>query len=280
PGFSGADLANLVNEAALFAARSNKRLVDHDDFERAKDKIMMGAERKSMVMSETEKTLTAYHEAGHAIVGLSVPDHDPVYKVTIIPRGRALGVTMFLPEEDRYSYSKQRLNSSICSLFGGRIAEELIFGPEKVTTGASNDIERATEIARNMVTKWGLSEKLGPLSYTEDNGEVFLGKSVTQTKHVSDDTAHAIDQEVREIIQRNYALAKNVLAEKSTILHAMAAALMKYETIDAEQIRKLMLGQDPGPPESWIDGNKPIDPPKSPADKPKPTPSAKPASQT
>ncbi|MDP9141008.1 MAG: ATP-dependent zinc metalloprotease FtsH, partial [Pseudomonadota bacterium] len=251
PGFSGADLANLVNEAALFAARSNKRLVDHDDFERAKDKIMMGAERRSMVMSEEEKKLTAYHEAGHAVVGLSVPEHDPVYKVTIIPRGRALGVTMFLPEEDRYSYTKQRLNSSICSLFGGRLAEELIFGPERVTTGASNDIERATEIARNMVTKWGLSDRLGPLSYSEDNGEVFLGKSVTQTKHVSDDTAHAIDQEVRKLIEMNYARAKRILEDNVDKLHKMSDALLKYETIDSEQIRRIMAGQEPGLPESW-----------------------------
>ncbi len=257
PGFSGADLANLVNEAALFAARANKRLVDHDDFERAKDKIMMGAERRSMVMSEDEKKLTAYHEAGHAIVGLTVPEHDPVYKVSIIPRGRALGVTMFLPEEDRYSYTKQRLNSSICSLFGGRIAEEVIFGPEKVTTGASNDIERATDIARNMVTKWGLSDKLGPLAYSDDNGEVFLGKSVTQTKNVSDETAHTIDEEVRKIIEANYARAKQILLDNIDKLHAMSAALIKYETIDSEQIRRIMAGQDPGVPESWTDGTRP-----------------------
>ncbi|QHS09546.1 ATP-dependent zinc metalloprotease FtsH [Sinimarinibacterium sp. NLF-5-8] len=253
PGFSGADLANLVNEAALFAARANKRLVDHDDFERAKDKIMMGAERRSMVMSDDEKRLTAYHEAGHAIVGLSVPDHDPVYKVTIIPRGRALGVTMFLPEEDRYSLTRERLNSQICSLFGGRLAEEIIFGADKVTTGASNDIERATEIARNMVTKWGMSDRLGPLSYSEDNGEVFLGKSVTQTKHVSDDTAHAIDEEVRQVIERNYQRAKQILESNLDKLHAMSDALMKYETIDAEQLRRIMAGQDPGVPESWTD---------------------------
>ncbi|MES2883334.1 MAG: ATP-dependent zinc metalloprotease FtsH [Pseudomonadota bacterium] len=255
PGFSGADLANLVNEAALFAARFNKRLVDHDDFERAKDKIMMGAERRSMVMSDDEKKLTAYHEAGHAIVGLTVPDHDPVYKVTIIPRGRALGVTMFLPEQDRYSLSKQRLNSSICSLFGGRLAEELIFGPEAVTTGASNDIERATEIARNMVTKWGMSQKLGPLSYGEENGEVFLGRSVTQTKNVSDDTAHEIDREIRLIIEHNYETAKNILVEKNDILHSMAEALIKYETIDAAQLARLMRREPPGLPESWIEGN-------------------------
>jgi cell division protease FtsH len=284
PGFSGADLANLVNEAALFAARANKRLVDHDDFERAKDKIMMGAERRSMVMSEEEKKLTAYHEAGHAIVGLSVPEHDPVYKVTIIPRGRALGVTMFLPEEDRYSYTRQRLNSQICSLFGGRLAEEIIFGPEKVTTGASNDIERATEIARNMVTKWGMSDKLGPLSYTEDNGEVFLGKSVTQTKHVSDDTAHAIDGEVRRVIESNYTLAKQILQDNLDKLHAMADALIKYETVDAEQLRRIMAGQDPGPPESWTDGNRPGGTPRAAGSDAAPAapaaPPPKPASQT
>jgi cell division protease FtsH len=249
PGFSGADLANLVNEAALFAARANKRLVDQLDFEKAKDKIMMGAERRSMVMSEKEKRLTAYHEAGHTIVGFHVPEHDPIYKVTIIPRGRALGVTQFLPEEDRYSYTKQRLNSSICSLFGGRIAEELVFGAENVTTGASNDIERATDIARKMVTKWGLSQKLGPLSYAEDEGEVFLGRSVTQHKNVSDDTAHAIDREIREIIDGNYQLAKNILVERMQVLHAMAEALMKYETLDSGQIRRVMNGEPPGEPE-------------------------------
>jgi cell division protease FtsH len=197
PGFSGADLANLVNEAALFAARANRRVVSMDEFERAKDKIMMGAERRSMVMSEEEKKLTAYHEAGHAIVGLSVPEHDPVYKVTIIPRGRALGVTMFLPEQDRYSTSKRRLESRIATLFGGRVAEEVVFGKDSITTGASNDIERATDIARSMVTKWGLSDKLGPQTYAEDEGEVFLGRSVTQHKQVSDVTAHVIDEEIR-----------------------------------------------------------------------------------
>jgi len=255
PGFSGADLANLVNEAALFAARSNKRTVDMSEFEKAKDKIMMGAERKSMVMNEDEKRMTAYHEAGHAIVGLKVPEEDPVYKVTIIPRGRALGVTMFLPVEDRYSNSKQRLESKISSLYGGRIAEELIFGAEKVTTGASNDIERATEIARNMVTKWGLSDRMGPLSYSEDEGEVFLGRTVTQHKHMSDDTAHAIDEEVREVIERNYLRAKTILTEYMERLHAMADALMKYETIDREQIDAIMRGEDPPPPADWIDGD-------------------------
>ena len=265
PGFSGADLANLVNEAALFAARSNKRLVDHNDFERARDKIIMGAERRSMVMSDEEKKLTAYHEAGHAIVGLNVPDHDPVYKVTIIPRGRALGVTTFLPEEDRYSTSKQRLNSRICTLFGGRIAEELVFGPEKVTTGASNDIERATETARNMVTKWGLSDKLGPLAYSEDEDEVFLGRSVTQHKNISDDTAYAIDREIREIIDSNYARARTVLETHLDILHNMAAALIKYETIDSDQIHRLMQGKDPGAPGSWNDSARPQPPPYRPA---------------
>ncbi len=253
PGFSGADLANLVNEAALFAARANQRTVDMEKFEKAKDKIMMGAERKSMVMSDAEKKLTAFHEAGHAIVGLSVPSHDPVYKVSIIPRGRALGVTMFLPEEDRYSYSKERLESQISSLFGGRIAEELIFGSESVTTGASNDIHRATEIARNMVTKWGLSEKLGPLVYSEEEGEVFLGHSVTQHKQVSDETAHLIDEEVRSIIDRNYKRAEKILKDNTEKLHLMAEALMKYETIDTEQIKDIMAGKEPRPPEDWTD---------------------------
>ncbi|MEL7297966.1 MAG: AAA family ATPase, partial [Pseudomonadota bacterium] len=257
PGFSGADLANLVNEAALFAARANRRTVGMDEFEKAKDKIMMGAERRSMVMSEDEKKLTAYHEAGHAIVGLNVPDHDPVYKVTIIPRGRALGVTMFLPEEDRYSYSKQRLKSQIASLFGGRIAEEQIFGADSVTTGASNDIERATEIARNMVTKWGLSDRLGPLSYSEEEGEVFLGRSVSQTKHVSDGTAHAIDEEVRSIIDENYARAAKILKDEEDKLHVMAQALIKYETIDTDQIKDIMEGREPRPPADWTDGGEP-----------------------
>jgi cell division protease FtsH len=253
PGFSGADLANLVNEAALFAARANRRTVTMDEFERAKDKIMMGAERRSMVMDEQEKKLTAYHEAGHAIVGLTVPEHDPVYKVTIIPRGRALGVTMFLPEADRYSTSKRRLESRITTLFGGRIAEELIFGLESVTTGASNDIERATEIARNMVTKWGLSDKLGPLTYSEDQGEVFLGRSVTQHKQVSDVTAHAIDEEVRSVIDTNYRRAKAVLESRLDKLHKMSDALMKYETIDESQIKDIMEGREPKPPAGWDD---------------------------
>jgi cell division protease FtsH len=257
PGFSGADLANLVNEAALFAARANKRLVDMDDLEKAKDKIMMGAERRSMVMKEEEKLLTAYHEAGHAIVGLSVPAHDPVYKVSIIPRGRALGVTMFLPEEDRYSHSKEHLESNISSLFGGRIAEELIFGPEHVTTGASNDIKRATEIARSMVTKWGLSDRLGPLAYGEEEEEVFLGRSVTQHKNVSDDTAHTIDEEIRAFIDRNYGRAEQILKDNLDKLHAMAKALMKYETIDDSQIADIMAGRKPRPPADWEDDSEP-----------------------
>ncbi len=257
PGFSGADLANLVNEAALFAARANHRLVGMDEFEKAKDKIMMGAERKSMVMSEDEKKLTAYHEAGHAIVGLSVPSHDPVYKVTIIPRGRALGVTMFLPEEDRYSYSKERLESQIASLFGGRLAEELIFGPDSVTTGASNDIHRVTDIARNMVTKWGLSEKLGPMTYSEEEGEVFLGHSVAQHKNVSDETAHIIDEEIRNIVDRNYDRAKQILEDNLEKLHTMAQALIRYETIDKDQIDDIMAGRQPRTPADWDDTEPP-----------------------
>ena len=257
PGFSGADLANLVNEAALFAARANRRTVDMEQFEKAKDKIMMGSERRSMVMSDDEKRLTAYHEAGHAIVGLLVPSHDPVYKVTIIPRGRALGVTMFLPEEDRYSYSKERLESQISSLFGGRIAEELIFGPESVTTGASNDIQRATELARNMVTRWGLSERLGPLTYSEEEGEVFLGHSVTKHKTVSDQTQDLIDEEVRCIIERNYQRSTRILKENEKRLHVMADALIRYETIDVEQIKDIMEGREPRPPQDWSDQSPP-----------------------
>ena len=253
PGFSGADLANLVNEATLFAARANLRVVSMEHFEKAKDKIMMGTERRSLVMSEQEKLNTAYHEAGHAIVGYLVPEHDPVYKVTIIPRGRALGVTMYLPEEDRYSISKQRLESSISSLFGGRIAEDMILGSGGVTTGASNDIERATEIARNMVTKWGLSDRLGPLTYSEDDGEVFLGRSVTQHKQVSDETAHTIDEEVRTIIDENYARAERLLKENVDKLHTMAKALVMYETIGATQIKDIMEGREPQPPEDWDD---------------------------
>ena len=254
PGFSGADLANLVNEAALFAARANKKLVTMEEFEKAKDKIMMGAERKSMVMSDKEKLNTAYHEAGHAIVGRLVPEHDPVYKVSIIPRGRALGVTMFLPEEDRYSISKTHILSQICSLYGGRIAEEMTLGKEGVTTGASNDIQRATEMAHNMVTKWGLSEELGPLMYSEDDGEVFLGRSAaTPTKSVSNETAKAIDKEVRKIIDECYARAQTLLEENRDKLELMKDALLEYETIDTEQINDIMEGKKPRPPSDWSD---------------------------
>lgn len=256
PGFSGADLANLVNEASLFAARSNKRIVDMREFELAKDKIMMGAERKTMVMSEKEKRNTAYHEAGHAIVGRLVPEHDPVYKVSIIPRGRALGVTMFLPEEDRYSLSKRALESQICSLFGGRIAEEMTLGFEGVTTGASNDIMRATQLARNMVTKWGLSEKLGPLMYAEEEGEVFLGRSAgSQHANVSGETAKMIDQEVRRIIDDCYGTAKRLLDENRDKLEMMADALIKYETIDSDQIDDIMAGRVPREPRDWQGGS-------------------------
>ncbi len=252
PGFSGADLANLVNEASLFAARSGKRIVEMKEFELAKDKIMMGAERKSMVMSEKEKQNTAYHEAGHAIVGRVVPEHDPVYKVSIIPRGRALGVTMFLPEEDRYSLSKRALISQICSLYGGRIAEEMTLGFDGVTTGASNDIMRASQIARNMVTKWGLSEKLGPLMYAEEEGEVFLGRGGGgQAASFSGETAKLIDSEVRSIIDQCYGTAKQILTDNRDKLDAMADALMKYETIDAEQIDDIMAGRTHREPRYW-----------------------------
>ena len=256
PGFSGADLANLVNEAALFAARSGRRLVGMEEFEKAKDKIMMGAERKSMVMSDKEKMNTAYHESGHAIVGRLVPEHDPVYKVSIIPRGRALGVTMFLPEEDRYSLSKNGILSQICSLYGGRIAEEMTLGKDGVTTGASNDIQRATEMARNMVTKWGLSDELGPLLYVEDEGEVFLGRSAASaSKSFSSDTAKAIDKEVRKIINECYARAKKLLEDNREKLEMMKDALMEYETIDADQIADIMSGNKPRPPADWNDTN-------------------------
>lgn len=258
PGFSGADLANLVNEAALFAARANKAEVNMIEFEKAKDKIMMGAERRSMVMNEKERRLTAYHEAGHAVVGLHVPDHDPVYKVTIIPRGRALGVTMFLPEEDRYSYTRMRIESQIAGMFGGRAAEELIFGLEYITTGASNDIEKATELARNMVTKWGLSERLGPLTYGEDEGEVFLGRSVMRRKELSDATAKVIDEEIRSIIERNYERARKILNDNIEKLHLMAEALIKYETIGEDQIRDIMTGKPARAPADWEE--KPLTP--------------------
>ncbi|MCY4154124.1 MAG: ATP-dependent zinc metalloprotease FtsH [Gammaproteobacteria bacterium] len=256
PGFSGADLANLINEAALFAARANKEKVEMEEFERAKDKVMMGAERRSMVMTDEEKKLTAYHEAGHAIVGRLLPAHDPVYKVTIIPRGRALGVTMFLPEQDRLSYSRLYLQSQICSLFGGRIAESLIFGEDAVTTGASNDIERATQLARNMVTKWGLSEKMGPLSYQEDEDEVFLGRSVTKHSTVSAATQNDIDAEVRRLIDKSYQQARELLEANMDKLHLMAEALIKYETIDSGQIDTIMEGKEPGPPADWTDNSK------------------------
>ena len=257
PGFSGADLANLVNEAALYAARMNKRLVSMFDLEKAKDKLIMGAERHSMVMDPKEKKMTAYHEAGHAIVGKVVPEHDPVYKVSIMPRGRALGVTMFLPEKDQYSASKCKLDSMISSLYGGRIAEAQIFGWEQVSTGASNDIERATELARNMVTKWGLSQRLGPLAYSEEEGEVFLGRSVTQHKSVADETSHTIDEEIRSIIDKNYERAEKILKENEDILHSMADALMKYETIDKDQIDDLMARRPVRDPQGWDDTEPP-----------------------
>ena len=263
PGFSGADLANLVNEAALFAARAGVRTVGMQQFELAKDKIMMGAERRSMVMSEKEKLNTAYHEAGHAIVGRLMPEHDPVYKVSIIPRGRALGVTMFLPEEDRYSHSRRHIVSQITSLFGGRVAEEMTLGKEGITTGASNDIQRATEIARNMVTKWGLSDAMGPLMYDEGGEEVFLGRTAAQpAKAMSDETALAIDKEVRAIIDECYEKARNLLEEHRSKMDMMAEALMQYETIDSEQIDSIMEGRKPNPPSDWSDG--PSDSPSDP----------------
>ncbi|SEI85074.1 ATP-dependent zinc metalloprotease FtsH [Frateuria terrea] len=251
PGFSGADLANLVNEAALFAARENAREVRMSHMDKARDKILMGTERRSMAMSEDEKRLTAYHEAGHAIIGRLVPEHDPVYKVTIIPRGRALGVTMYLPEADKYSINRVAIQSQLCSLYGGRVAEELIFGADKVTTGASNDIERATKMARNMVTKWGLSDELGPVTYGEDEDEVFLGRSVTQHKNVSNETARRIDEVVRDILDRAYARSKQLLTDNLDKLHVMADALLQYETIDARQIDDIMAGRQPAEPADW-----------------------------
>lgn len=252
PGFSGADLANLVNEAALIAARQNKKVIEMVDLEKAKDKILMGAERRSMVMDDKEKNLTAYHEAGHAIIGRLIPEHDPVYKVTIIPRGMALGVTMFLPEQDRYSITRLKLNGDITTLYGGRVAEELIFGKDYITTGASNDIKRATELARSMVTKWGLSDELGPISYGEDAGEIFLGQSLaTKHKEMSDETARKIDKAIQAIIETNYARAQVLLKEHEKTLHLMAEALIKYETIDAEQIDELMAGKPASPPKDW-----------------------------
>jgi cell division protease FtsH len=249
PGFSGAELANLVNEAALMAARSNKRLVTMEDFEKARDKIMMGAERKSMVMSEKEKENTAYHEAGHAIIGCLVPEHDPVHKVTIIPRGGALGVTQYLPEEDKYSWSKRSLESRLCTLFGGRIAEEMTLGVDGVTTGASNDIERATSMARSMVTKWGLSAKLGPLHYGEEEG-AYPGMA---TQQYSGETSRQIDEEVRRIINECYARATKILEDNRDILETMKDALMEYETIDSEQVADLMARRKVRPPREWND---------------------------
>ncbi|MGP1928429.1 MAG: ATP-dependent zinc metalloprotease FtsH [Arsenophonus sp. NC-WZS1-MAG3] len=255
PGFSGADLANLVNEAALFAARGNKRVVSMVEFEKAKDKIMMGAERRSMVMTEEQKESTAYHEAGHAIIGRIVPEHDPVHKVTIIPRGRALGVTFFLPKCDQITTSRQKLESQISTLYGGRLAEEIIYGSEKVSTGASNDIKIATNLARNMVTQWGFSEKLGPLLYAEEEGEIFLGRSVAKANHMSDDTARAIDEEIKAIIDSNYKRARQILNDNMDILHAMKDALMKYETIDAPQIEDLMNRRPIRTPAGWDDND-------------------------
>ena len=249
PGFSGADLANLVNEAALFSARGNRRVVTMEEFEKARDKIMMGAERRSMVMSEKEKINTAYHEAGHAIIGRLVPEHDPVHKVTIIPRGRALGVTQYLPEEDRYSMNLRQLNSQLCSLFGGRIAEELVGGIDGVTTGASNDIERATQMARNMVTKWGLNAKMGPILYGEDESQAPGGGNT----HYSEDTSREIDQEVRNILNEAYSTATKLLEDNRDILEAMKDALIEFETIDADQVDDLMSRRKVRPPKQWDD---------------------------
>lgn len=251
PGYSGADLANLVNEAALFAARVNKRTVTMLEFEKAKDKINMGPERRTMIMTDKQKESTAYHEAGHAIVGYLVPEHDPVHKVTIIPRGRALGVTFFLPEGDQISISQKQLESKLSTLYAGRLAEDLIYGEENISTGASNDIKVATNIARNMVTQWGFSDKLGPILYTEDEGEVFLGRSMAKAKHMSDETAHSIDEEVRVIVNRNYARARQILTDNMDILHAMKDALVKYETIEEEQIKQLMNREPVTPPSGW-----------------------------
>ena len=251
PGYSGADLANLVNEAALFAARGNKRVVTMLEFEKAKDKINMGPERRSMMMTDKQKESTAYHEAGHAIVGYLVPEHDPVHKVTIIPRGRALGVTFFLPEGDQVSISQKQLESKLSTLYAGRLAEDLIYGEENISTGASNDIKVATNIARNMVTQWGFSDKLGPILYSEDEGEVFLGRSMAKAKHMSDETAHTIDEEVRAIVNRNYGRARQLLIDNMDILHAMKDALVKYETIEEEQIKQLMNREPVTPPSGW-----------------------------
>ncbi|KNE86206.1 ATP-dependent zinc metalloprotease FtsH [Aggregatibacter aphrophilus] len=272
PGYSGADLANLVNEAALFAARTNKRIVTMVEFEKAKDKINMGPERRTMIMTDKQKESTAYHEAGHAIVGYLVPEHDPVHKVTIIPRGRALGVTFFLPEGDQVSISQKQLESKLSTLYAGRLAEDLIYGEENISTGASNDIKVATNIARNMVTQWGFSDKLGPILYTEDDGEVFLGRSMAKAKHMSDETAHVIDEEVRAIVNRNYERARQILSDNMDILHAMKDALVKYETIEEEQIKQLMNREPVTPPSGWEvprdNGNK-AQPQQPKAEKPK-----------
>ena len=253
PGFSGADLANLVNEAALFSARAKKAKVSMQELDLAKDKIMMGSERRSMAMSESEKRLTAYHESGHAIVGLSVPEHDPIYKVTIIPRGRALGVTMFLPERDKYSLSKNALRSQLCSLYGGRVAEELVFGKNAVTTGASNDIERATDMARSMVTRWGFSQALGPQKYDDDEEAVFLGRraAVQSNLHISEETNKKIDKEIHDILAEAYSRAKTILQKNMKVLHLMAESLMQYETITDKQIQAVMAGKAPPPPPNW-----------------------------
>jgi len=258
PGFSGADLANLVNESALFAARGSKRLVDMDDFERAKDKVIMGAERRSMVMPEEERKNTAYHESGHAIVARLLPKTDPVHKVTIIPRGRALGVTMQLPVEDRYSYNRDYLLNNIAVLFGGRIAEELFMN--QMTTGAANDFKRATEMARRMVTEWGMTDALGPMVYGENEGEVFLGRSVTTHQNMSEDTMNAVDKEVRAIIDMQYTLARRLLEENRDKVEVMAKALLEWETIDADQINDIMSGRPPRPPKPV---QKPVPPPDS-----------------
>jgi cell division protease FtsH len=275
PGMSGADLANLVNEAALFAARGNKRLVDMDDFEKAKDKILMGAERKSMVISPEDKKKTAYHESGHAVIGMTLKGCDPVHKVTVIPRGRALGVTMSLPEMDRFSLYKDQMLDQISMLFGGRVAEEIFVG--SISTGASNDFERATSIARDMVTRYGMSDALGPMVYGENEGEVFLGRSVTTHKNMSEATMQKVDAEIRRILDEQYALAKKILTEKRDVVEAMTAALLEWETIDAEQIADIMAGRPPHPP-------KPATAPPPPAsggDKPSaPAPTVQPAQET
>jgi cell division protease FtsH len=255
PGMSGADLANLVNEAALFAARRSKRLVDMDDFERAKDKIIMGAERRSLVMPEEERRNTAYHESGHAVVAKLLPKTDPVHKVTIIPRGRALGVTMQLPTEDRYSQDRDRLLNTISVLFGGRIAEEIFM--HQMTTGASNDFERATEIARRMVTQWGMSDALGPMVYGENEGEVFLGRSVTTHKNVSESTLQRVDYEIRRIVDEQYQVARKLIEASLDKVETMAKALLEWETLDADQLNDIMAGQAPRPP-------KPAQPPQQP----------------